>query len=210
VPKIAPIWLSWSPLSSQRITPAIVIDPTRPSHIYAGTNAGLYRSVDSGSSWSLLKVACGGVWGVAIDAAGERIFIGDKDGVISRSGLPTISFSPLVDLGDGKVQSLLLDEHGEQVLRAAMWSGSDASVYRVPVNGGSANRLHDSLLSDLIPVDQNWPSGIPKPFPLTFAHTNGSAPSLFLASTTKDVSGIEVSPLWVSTVLRGVFVRSEP
>lgn len=199
-----------SPMSSQRITPTIVFDPLRPSHVYAGTNAGLYRSTDSGSSWSLVRVACGGVWGVAMSTGVSKIYIGDKDGVVWKSDLPDLSFTSVVDLGVGKIQSLLLDSDGEQILHAAMWSGSSASVYRVPVSGASPTKLHDSLLADLLPIDQNWPAGIPKLFPLKFAQGDGTAPSLFLAARSNQVGGLEVSPLWVSTILRGVFVRSAP
>lgn len=198
------------PNSSQRITPSIVFDPVRPSHVYAGTNAGLYRSTDAGSTWNVVRAACGGVWGIDINRDGSKIYIGDKDGVVWKSNLPALAFAGIVDLGNGKIQSLLLDADSEQVLHAAMWAGSGASVYRVPVTGASAVRLQDSLLSDFIPLDQSWPAGVPKPFPLKFAHGDGTAPSLFLASRSDKPVGLEVAPLWVSTILRGVFVRSEP
>lgn len=198
-----------APNTSQRITPTITVNPVNSLQIFAGTNAGLYVSQDAGQTWSIARLACAGVWGVAITKDGSTLYIGDKDGVISKASTSTLAFTPMVDLGSGKVQSLLLDSSDERTLYAAMWSGSDASVFSISTVGGVTQRLEDSLLREILPVDQAWPVGVPKPFPISFRSASGqAAPSLFLAQ--KTLAGEPVtSPLWVSTILRGVFVRGD-
>ncbi|MFN2613872.1 MAG: WD40/YVTN/BNR-like repeat-containing protein, partial [Actinomycetota bacterium] len=192
--------------TSQRITPTVVIDPKDPSKIFAGTNAGLYASSDGGVTWTLARAACGGVWGIALTPDGSTIYIGDKDGIVSKASVSTLQFSPLVDLGAGKIQSLVLDPRDAGRLYAAMWSGADANVYAISAAGSS--KRDDSLLREVIPLDQTWPAQIPKPFPLAFKSANGAAaPSLFLQ--VQPALTAVADPLYVSTIFRGVFVRSE-
>ena len=91
----------------------------------------------------------------------------------------------------------------------ARWTPISENVFRVPVDGGNVTRLDDSLLRDIVPVDQRWPSEIPKPFPISFRDGNGmTAPSLFLAQRPA-ASSPAPAPLWVSTIFRGVFVRGD-
>lgn len=197
-----------TPGTSQRITPTIVINPADASRIYAGTNAGLYASSDTGRTWTAIKIACGGVWGIAVSSNGENVYIGDKDGVVSRASASTLAFTPIADLGAGKIQSLILDPRDERALYASMWSGADANVFRVLLSGGVA-RLDDSTLRDVVPADQAWPGGVPKPFPLAFRDANAApAPSLFLAQRAP-LPNPAPAPLWVSTIFRGVFVRTD-
>lgn len=196
------------PATSQRITPTIVIDPSDPSRIYAGTNAGLYTSSDTGRTWSATKIACGGVWGIALSSNGSTVYIGDKDGVVWRAPRDTLAFTPIADLGAGKIQSLVLDPRDERALYASIWSGADANVFRLLLTGTKA-KLDDSWLREVIPLDQGWPSGVPKPFPLSFKDAGGvAAPSLFLAMRAP-LPNPNPAPLWVSTVTRGAFVRTD-
>jgi hypothetical protein len=193
-----------APATSQRITPSIAFNPRNAREIFAGTNAGLYVSRDAGATWAAARILCGGVWGIAFSPDGTTVYTGDANGVVSRAPASTLAFAPIADLGVGKVQSLLLDQLTGTTLYAAMWSGADANVFRVPASGGSA-RLDDSLLRDVVPLDQRWPAQAPKPFPLAFDDGNGAAaPSLFLAQLTA-VPG----PLYVSTIFRGVFARAD-
>lgn len=198
-----------SPMSSQRITPTIAIVPGDPRTIFAGTNAGLCVSTDAGATFSLAKVACGGVWGVAVSSDGSKVVIGDKDGVISASAVRSIAFTPVADLGDGKIQTVLLDPRDERVAYAALWSGRDANVMRIQMDGSArVTHLEDSLLRDIIPVEQAWPPGIPRPFPLTFNDATGApAPSLFL--TMQAPPSAPTGALHVSTIFRGAFVRGD-
>jgi hypothetical protein len=198
-----------TPGTSQRITPSVLIDPRDPSTIFAGTNAGLYTSRDAGRTWSATRIACGGVWGLALSPDSGTLFIGDKDGVISRAPTSTLAFTPIVDLGVGKVQSLVQDARDPTTLYAAIWSGSDIGVFRVSTIGGGKARLDDSLLRDVVPLDQGWPGGVPKPFPISFRDGAGaSAPSLFLAQR-GPLPNPAPAPLWVSTIFRGTFFRGD-
>ena len=194
--------------TSQRITPTIVINPSDSRQIFAGTNAGLYVSGDAGSTWSLAKQACGGVWGIVISPDGSTITIGDKDGVVASAATADLSFSTLVDLGAGKIQTLVADPIDQNVIYAAMWSGAGAGVYVIDTG---ASRMDDSLLREVIPLDQRWPSQLPKPFPFAFRSANGAAaPSLFLQvqRAIANAAPNTLDPLYVSTIFRGVFVRN--
>jgi len=182
-------------VSSQRITPTVVVNPADPSTFYAGTNAGLYVSTDAGLSWTLARRSCGGVWGIAVSTDGARVYIGDLDGVVSVGSKTGTGFSALTDLGSGRVQSLVLD--GDQRhLYASMWDGGSANAFRIDAVTGASNTLGDALLGS---IDRAWPSGLIRPFPLVPG--NDKAPSLFLAR----VAG----RLEISTVTHGVFLRAE-
>lgn len=198
-----------TPNTSQRITPTIVVNPANASQILAGTNAGLYASDDGGQAWRLVRAVCGGVWGIAFSRDGQTVYTGDTNGVVSKAPSSTLASEPILDLGNGRIQSLIVDQRDGRTLYAAMWAGGDASVYSIPVNGGAKQRLDDSLLRDVLPLDQAWPPGIPKPFPISFKDSSGaSAPSLFLTQGHAALSE-PTAPLWVSTILRGAFVRGD-
>lgn len=191
-------------VSSQRITPTIVVNPLNINQVFAGTNAGLYASADGGTTWTLQRQACGGIWGIAVSDDGSTVFMGDKDGRIWRAPTSSLAFTALATLGAGKVQDLRIDPLDPTTLFAALWSGAGATVYRVDaVTGGSA-ALDASLLRERIPVDQVWPSGVPKPYPLAFEMRDGTAPSLFLGG-----DELGAGTLFVSTIFRGVFSRLE-
>lgn len=190
--------------TSQRITPTIAFNPLNINQVFAGTNAGLYTSNDGGTNWTLQRQACGGIWGIAISADGSTVFIGDKDGRISRAPTSTLAFTTLSTLGAGKVQDLRIDRLDPTTLFAAMWSGGGATVYRVDAVTGANAPLDASVLRERVPVDQLWPAGVPKPYPLAFEMKDGTAPSLFLGG-----DELGAGTLMVSTIFRGVFERLE-
>jgi hypothetical protein len=203
--------------TSQRITPTIAFNPVDATKVYAGTNAGLYASNDGGVTWTLAKQSCGGVWGLALTPDGGSLYVGDKDGVISKAPTTTLAFSPIAEIDNdpnriSKIQSLVLDPRDNKTLYAAVWFGSGIGVYRVRGDAPPSDKLNDSLLRDVIPLESMWPSGVPRPFPLSMT-PGGSTPSLFLSTTPlsktlKSVPG-SLGPLYVSTIFRGVFVRSD-
>lgn len=62
------------------MTIQIVLDPTNPDIVYAGTNQGVYRSADGGETWTPANGGLGGygdlvVTGIAIDPADSRVLI---------------------------------------------------------------------------------------------------------------------------------------
>ena len=103
----------------------------------------------------------------------------------------------------------MLDPRDERTAYAALWSGRDANVMRIQMDGSArVTHLDDSLLRDIIPADQSWPAAVPRPFPLAFKDAKGAAaPSLFLAM--QAVAGAPTALLHVSTIFRGAFVRGD-
>ncbi len=64
---------------SDGIVRSLEPDPRRPEVIYAGTDAGLYRSDDGGGKWSLLDTPMSGstIWSITIDSVDPKImFVG--------------------------------------------------------------------------------------------------------------------------------------
>ena len=101
----------WTPLggalSDSRGVLSLAVDPQAPSTVYAGTYAGLYKSIDSGASWTAIwtdEV----VYAVAVDpAAPQTLYAGtgpmDSDGV---SG-----FFKSVDGGESWARLLHTDDY---------------------------------------------------------------------------------------------------
>lgn len=179
--------------TSQRLTPTVAVNPAYPNVFYAGTNAGLYVSADAGRMWTLATAGCTNTWGLAASLDGTTLYVGDSDGVVHKASTIGTGMTVLKDLGTGEVQSLAIDPLNANRLYAAVWAGGSAGVYRIDTRTGASSKLGDSLITGTF--------GIPAPFPVTYEHANGSAPSLFLAR----VPG----RLYASTQLRGVFVRGE-
>jgi photosystem II stability/assembly factor-like uncharacterized protein len=71
-------------MHSDCIVKALVADPGRPDLVYAGTDAGLYRSDDSGAMWRRLDTPMNGamVWSLAIDPV-------DSNVVFAGTGTPS-------------------------------------------------------------------------------------------------------------------------
>ena len=75
-------------MHSDAIVKALAADPWRPGVVYAGTDAGLYRSEDGGAKWRLVDTPMSGsmVWSLAIDPVdGQVMFAGT--GTPSKPGI---------------------------------------------------------------------------------------------------------------------------
>jgi len=178
--------------TSQRLTATVAFNDVDQRIVYAGTNAGLYVSTDAGGTWRLARQSCGGIWGIA-PATDGRVFFGDNNGGVYESDAAVTSPRLVRDLGDGWVQSLEPDPVDPSRVYAAVWNGSAATVFRIETASGQVTQLGNSLLPDL--------GSVPQPFPFSFQQRNGTAPSLFLARPR--------ARLYVSTLLRGAFLRGE-
>ncbi len=83
---------------------AVVVDPSQSSTLYAGTSAGVWKSVDGGASWSEARTGLprrGSVFALAIDSRRpSTLYAGSDDGVYKSSdgGLSWES-SPQAELG---------------------------------------------------------------------------------------------------------------
>ena len=62
---------------------SLVIDPSRPTTLYAGTDKGVFRSADSGASWTRLADGLGNeaISSLVIDATGGSLHAGTAGGV---------------------------------------------------------------------------------------------------------------------------------
>src|SRR3954470_670257 len=116
----------WKDLSPEggRVT-RIAIDPRTPSTIYAATNAGLFKTIDAGASWS--KSAYnpardpGIVPSLAIDPRNSAtLYVAHCD--LSKStdgGITWRSITQTVDRQDNCIQSVAVDPRNAGTLYAA-------------------------------------------------------------------------------------------
>ena len=95
-----------------------MIDPTNPSTLYAGTDSGVYRSRDSGSTWSSLGQILSGhpVDSLAISSDGRQIHAGVKWGAFD------------LDLVSGPADVAASTAGGARVLR---WSSDRLAIQTV-------------------------------------------------------------------------------
>ena len=75
-------------MHSDCIVRALVADPRHASHVYAGTDMGLYASDDGGSRWRLLDTPMKGsmVWSIAIDPVATGVMFAGT-GTPSKPGI---------------------------------------------------------------------------------------------------------------------------
>ena len=104
---------------------SLILDPSHPSTLYAGTDAGLFRSRDSGANWSAIGQVLSGqlVSSLAISSDGRRIHAG------------TLFNAFHLDLVSGPVDIAATPDGGARVLR---WD-SDADRLAVQTVDGSNN-----------------------------------------------------------------------
>ncbi len=62
---------------------ALRVDPANPANIWAGTDAGLFRTTDGGARWTPVSSPANGrqIWSVAVDPTdSQRIYVGTQPG----------------------------------------------------------------------------------------------------------------------------------
>jgi photosystem II stability/assembly factor-like uncharacterized protein len=97
---------------------SLIIDPANPSTLYAGTDSGVYRSRDSGSSWAAIGQILSGraIDSLASSADGRRIHAGTASGVFH------------FDLVSGPVDIAANSGGGARILR---WNSDRLTVQTV-------------------------------------------------------------------------------
>jgi photosystem II stability/assembly factor-like uncharacterized protein len=104
---------------------AIAIDPSNTSVLYAGTDAGLYKSLDAGTNWVLTgsELAQTSVSSLAIDSVKtSTLYAGTSQGAF-RSTDGGVTWQPFNQgLSAKPVRSLAADSAG-RLLYAGTWSG---------------------------------------------------------------------------------------
>ncbi len=123
---------------------ALVIDPTAPSLIYAGTGSGVFRSTDGASSWLDASAGLSGaaVYALALDPNAPRtLYAGTSAGVFKSNDFGAFWTPMNAGLTASRVSALALDP----IATGTVYAGTDAGVFRSTDAGSSWQALNDGL-----------------------------------------------------------------
>jgi photosystem II stability/assembly factor-like uncharacterized protein len=123
----------------------VVIDPTRPEVIYAGSSSGaLIVSIDGGGTWSTRRSFTQGVSGLKLppDAPG-RLFVRLADGSLARSddGGTTASLLTIRDTGARAEAVLAVHLPPASGKTETVLVGTDAGLFRTRDRGETWERV---------------------------------------------------------------------
>ncbi len=136
---------TWMPAGLQSVfVRALVIDPTAPSLIYAGTGSGVFRSTDGASSWLDASAGLSGaaVYALALDPNAPRtLYAGTSAGVFKSNDFGAFWTPMNAGLTASRVSALALDP----IATGTVYAGTDAGVFRSTDAGSSWQALNDGL-----------------------------------------------------------------
>ena len=128
---------------------ALRVDPNDPATIWAGTDEGLYRTVDGGARWAPVASPANGrrIWSVAVDASdSQRVYVGAQPGGFrSVDGGETwqemaIPVRPECLVGPPRTTNVLVDPRDP----AIVWAGAEIDgVFRSADFGVTWSRCTD-------------------------------------------------------------------
>src|SRR3569832_1935163 len=64
---------------------SVVLDPTDPATLYAGTLGGVFKSNDGGTTWAYSSTGMDSIFDGSLLYAGSTLYAGTKDGVYNRT-----------------------------------------------------------------------------------------------------------------------------
>jgi hypothetical protein len=136
---------------------SILIDPTAPSTLYAGThNGGIFKSTDGGASWSVVNTGLTNslVFALALDPTTPTTLYTGTGGGVFKSTDGGASWSAVnTGLTNTNVRALALDPTTPTTLYAGTWGGgvfksTDGGAHWSAVNTGLTDTYVHALALD--------------------------------------------------------------
>ncbi len=128
---------------------ALRVDPTDPALVWAGTDVGLFRSIDGGNRWAPVATPADGrqIWSVAIDPTDNRyVYVGTQPGGFRSTdgGETWVEMNiPVVEeclVGKPRTTNVLIDPRDP----AVVWAGAEIDgVFRSGDRGVTWTRCSD-------------------------------------------------------------------
>ena len=158
---------SWSPINAglpNVSIQALAINPVMPSHLLAGTSAGLFESVDGGANWSPTALASVLVQALAIDPARtSNLYAGTSAGVFrSTDGGSSWSLSNN-GLESTRVTSIAINPVVPTTLYVTIGNGRNGGVFQSMDGGANWSPIVEGLASRLVQdivIDPATPSAL--------------------------------------------------
>ncbi|MDQ2980614.1 MAG: hypothetical protein M3R62_15505, partial [Acidobacteriota bacterium] len=198
-------WTSIGPFGPGGSVRALAVDPGSPGVLYAGTDGGIFKSVDGGVSWGAVNNGLTGftVFAIAIDpSAGGTLYAGTNAGVFKSVNGGNFWSAARSGIGKVAVRSIAVDPSNGRVLyagtaAAGVFRSADAGSTWISSSTGLANPEVRTLA-----VDPSRPATI-------YAGTAGGlfkstdAGTTWASSLSASLRVVAVDPATSSTVYAG-------
>jgi photosystem II stability/assembly factor-like uncharacterized protein len=130
--------VSWALAAPDPVASTLVVDPSNPAIVYAGTGSGAFKSTDGGKTWEALALP----WSVnawAIVSSTPRTLYAATNGGLYKSSDGGASWAAVPGLGNAPIFSLAIDPTAVSTLYAAAVEqpGSTVGVWKTVDAGAS-------------------------------------------------------------------------
>ena len=140
-------WTSIGPFAAGGDVRTIAVDTVSPGTVYVGTDGGVFKSIDGGTSWGAVNagITAFTVYAIVIDpTASGTLYAGTNAGIFKTINGGSSWTSNQTGLGLATVQSIALDPTSPNVVYAGtMGSGVSKSVDGGVTWTGSSNGLRN-------------------------------------------------------------------
>jgi photosystem II stability/assembly factor-like uncharacterized protein len=158
---------------------ALAINPVTPSTMYAGLYAGIFKSIDGGSSWSKLNLGAN-ITAIAIDpATPATLYVGSYGGPFKSTDGGDSWNQINIGLPDSTVLSLAIDP----VTPGTLYAGTYYGIYKSTNGGGNWSLINTGLTSSGVSklvIDPVTPATV---YAVTVGAYDGSEAPAVLKST---------------------------